>query len=153
MLGSNYPEDLQRVMQGLAWDIQLPPSLSNFFQETGASTSIVGDERRSARLLCRTRCIVIPERSLPTFPRLAIPVAAYLSDISRHGAGFVSTQQYFPEEIVRILLPTFWIRTKVTRGRYLGPKCFQTGVALLSRYDPSPEAFRVTMAEIEPALA
>lgn len=143
MLGKDYPSDLQRSLTTVAWQIELPAAMSGFFQETGTVPSIPGDERRAARLLCRTRCILIPEAPLPALPRQREPMGIYLNDISRYGAGFISPIQFFPEEQVRILLPTFWIRARVMRGRYLGPHCYQIGVQLISRHEPDASAFQL----------
>jgi hypothetical protein len=143
VLGSNYSEVLQSLMQQVRWSIQLPPHMERFFQESGPVATLPGDERRAARLMVRTRCILIPESPLPAFPRSAEPAAVYTSDLSRNGLGFIAPQQYYPEEEIRLILPTMWLRGSIARSRRLGPHCFQIGARLLSKHEPSLEAFSV----------
>ena len=143
MLGIDYSERLQELTQRISWQIQLPEEMSGFFQESGPMSSMQGDERRAARMRVRTRCLALSEVRLHAFPRPALPEGIYTTDISRHGVGFLSNHQYFPEEIVRLLLPAFWLTARVVRARRLGPKCFQVGARLVQRHDPSDEAFQV----------
>jgi hypothetical protein len=128
-------------MRQAVWEIQLPSHMERFFQESGPASSLPGDERRAARLRVRTKCLLVPESPLPAIPRSLEPMGIFTCDISRHGFGFLSPFQFFPEEEVRIILPSMWLRATVARGRRLGPKCFQTGARLISKHEPSPEAF------------
>lgn len=143
MLGSNYKEQFECLMREVAWKIELPATMSRFFQETGLSNGIEDDQRRAARLLIRTKCLVIPESPLPAFPRSEMPVGVYMADISRHGLGFLAAEPFLPEEEIRLILPTFWLRAVVARSRRLGPNCYQVGARLASRHDPSIEAFQL----------
>lgn len=143
MLGSNYKEQLERLMREVAWEIELPVTMGRFFQETGPSNGIKDDERRAARLLVRTKCLVVPELPLPAFPRTETPLGVYMADISRHGLGFLASEPFFPEEEIRLILPTFWLRAVVARSRRMGPKCYQVGARLTSRHDPSNDAFQL----------
>ena len=147
MLGSNYKEQLERLIQGVSWDIKLPASMDRFFQETGPSNSIQGDQRRAARLVVRTKCILIPESPLPAFPRETNPIGVYTSDISRHGVGFIASKAFLPEEEIRLILPTFWLRATIARSYKVGPNCYQIGARLTSRHDPSNDAFSLSIAD------
>jgi hypothetical protein len=153
VLGSNYPEVLQSMMQQVTWTIQLPPHMERFFQESGLVASLPGDERRAARLMIRTRCILLPEAPLPAFPRPGIPAAVYTSDLSRNGIGFLSPYQYYPEEDVRLILPTMWLRGTIARSRRLGPNCFQIGARLISKHDPDMGAFSVLNEQLCASIA
>ena len=147
MLGSNYQELLACVMRDAAWDIQLPATMERFFRETGTASGIQGDERRTARLIVRTKCLLIPELPLPSFPRDSKAEGIYTSDISRQGVGFLASRQFLPEEEVRLILPTFWLRAIISRARRLGPNCYQIGARLVSRHDPTTDAFAILEKE------
>lgn len=144
MLGSNYKEQLERLVQEVSWDIQLPPALERFFQETGPRNAIKDDQRRAARLIVRTKCLLIPDLPLPAFPRDENPIGIYTSDISRHGVGFLASIPFLPEEEVRLILPTFWLKGVIARSMRLGPHCYQIGARLISRHDPSIDAFKTS---------
>lgn len=143
MLGSNYKEQLEFLMQQVAWEIQLPATMDRFFQETGPANSIKDDERVAARLRVRTKCLLLSELPLPAFPRPAEPIGIYMSDISRHGLGFLASESLLPEEEVRLILPTFWLRAIIARTRRLGPNCYEVGARLTSRHDPNLDAFQL----------
>jgi len=82
----------------------------------------------------RTKGLLLPEGQLPAFPREANHIGIYTNDFSRNSFGIVSPIQFWPEEVVRILLPTFWMSGRVVRARYLGPNCFEIGCMLICRY-------------------
>jgi hypothetical protein len=99
----------------------------------------------------RTMAILLHEQSLPTVSRREQPVGVYTKDFSRRGCGFLAAQQMYPEEIVRILLPNFWIRLHIVRARRVGPSCYEMGGELMEQHQPSDGAFDVSM-QAEPAL-
>lgn len=143
MLGNDYKEQLDHLIKQVDWLIELPENQPRFFQESGPTAGVEGDQRRAPRLIIRTRCIMIPELPLPAFPRSLEPQGVYTSDISRHGLGIVAPIQLYPEERIRIILPTFWMQVIVARARRLGDHCCQIGATLVSRHDPSMDAFTV----------
>jgi hypothetical protein len=68
-------------------------------------------------------------------------VGTYTRDFSRWGCGFLTTEQLFPEERVRIVLPTFWVQLLVVRTRRITSKCYESGGKLIRTYEPDPRAF------------
>ena len=107
----------------------------------GALDSVVGDERSNIRMRIRTHAALHYETTLPSVPRGAETVGVYIGDFSRRGCGLISPVQMYPEETVRVVLATFWIRLKVVRSRRVGPSCYEVGGELTQRNQPSPEAF------------
>ena len=143
MLEFNYSERLDSLIHNLDWHIQLPPDWVNFFEESGTCSSMASDERNNSRMRIRTRAVLRWETSLPSVPRGPEPVGVYIKDFSRRGCGLISPIQFYPEETVRILLATFWIRLKVVRVRHVGPSCYEIGLKLIEQNQPGPEAFAV----------
>ncbi|WP_153557056.1 hypothetical protein [Roseimaritima sediminicola] len=141
MLGGDYPQLLARLIARTEWTIQLPEHQVRFFEESGPAPALAADDRRGGRIRVRTRALAILEQTLPAIPRAVEAIGIYTSDFSRTGFGFVTDRQFFPEESVRILLPSFWMRVRVVRSRRLGPGCFENGTLLCERIDPSVEAF------------
>ncbi|EMI15655.1 hypothetical protein RMSM_07420 [Rhodopirellula maiorica SM1] len=128
------------------WDIQLPVELSDYFASNGeASNSFPTDERSNQRISIRTRGLLWSDVALPFCPRPNRPIGIYTRDFSRTGAGFLSSVQFFPEEELRVVLPTFWVRVRVTRVRRLGEACFEIGTILLHKYSPSLDAFEPSL--------
>ncbi|GAA5506257.1 hypothetical protein [Novipirellula caenicola] len=145
MLEVDYSQRLNGLIEQVNWDIQLPVEMSEYFASNGeASNSFPTDERSNQRISIRTRGLLWSEVALPFCPRPSRPIGIYTRDFSRTGAGFLSSLQFFPEEEVRIVLPTFWVRVRVTRVRRLGDACFEIGTILLQKYSPSENAFEPT---------
>jgi len=141
MLEFNYSEQLDSLIQRLDWRIELPPDWVKFFEESGTSASVAGDKRNNSRMCIRTLAVSHYETTLPSIPRAAETLGVYIRDFSRRGCGLISPVQMYPEEIVRIVLATFWIRLKVVRARRVGPACYEIGGELIEQNQPGPEAF------------
>ena len=142
MLEKDYSGRLKKLIEASTWEVNLPESLAEFFAVSGEVTSTFADDQRgNQRIRIRTRGILWPEVTLPFCPRNPVTAGIYTQDLSRSGAGFLSSFELYPEEEVRIVLPTFWIRVKISRVRRLGEKCFETGAVLLKKHPPSPNAF------------
>ncbi len=142
MLEVDYSQRLNSLIEQVQWDIQMPDELSRYFASNGeASASFPNDERSNQRISIRTRSLAWSEVSLPFRLRASDPIGIYTRDFSRTGAGFLASIQFYPEEELRIVLPTFWVRVRITRVRRINEQCYETGATLLRKYDPSAEAF------------
>ena len=148
MLDIDYPTQYGDLIRSVHWDIELPLEWKDYFEERGEVSSYVQDDRLSQRLKVRTHGIAWFESSLPFRPRSADPIGIYTRDFSRNGTGFLSEFEIFPEECLRIVLPTFWCRLQIRRSRRITSKCYEVGAALVSRHDPSMEAFQSTCSVI-----
>ncbi len=105
--------------------------------------SIPNDQRAAKRNKVRTIGVLFIESPLLTIPRERVFHGIYTKDFSRKGCGFLTDFELFPEERVRIVLPTFWIRLQVVRTRKVGPFCYESGGELIANYPPSADAFLV----------
>ncbi len=143
MLEIDYSTQLGQLIQSIDWDIELPVEWSDYFEERGEIASYADDERHNQRLKIRTHGVLWFDRSLPFQPRGQEPVGIYTRDFSRQGAGFLMPYEVYPEEEVRIALPTFWVQLHVVRARRITSKCYEIGAMLLQRHDPSPDAFQI----------
>ena len=146
MLEVDYSQRLNDLFAQVQWDIQLPDELSDYFANNGeASMSFPTDERSNQRISIRTRALLWSEVALPFRPRNSAPHGIYTRDFSRTGSGFLSAIEFFPEEELRVILPTFWVRLRVARVRRLGNCCYEVGTTLLQKYAPSDEAFEPSL--------
>lgn len=143
MLEEHYSSHFHELARSLDWDIELPVEWADYFEDRGEIASLENDERHNQRLKVRTHGVLWFDRSLPFCPRTRDPVGVYTRDFSKNGMGFLSPLQIFPEEQVRILLPTFWLQLNVIRTRRITSKCYEVGARLIWRHDPSEDAFVV----------
>lgn len=144
MLEIDYSTQFGEMIQQMAWDIELPIEWKDYFDQRGEVTSFAEDERNNKRLKIRTHGVMWFDHTLPAHPRAESAVGIYTRDFSRQGSGFLSPFEIYPEEKVRVLLPTFWVQLKVVRARRITSKCYEIGSFLLSRHDASAEAFPVS---------
>jgi len=106
------------------WDltthkVQLPESTANEFLEANGPTPAYYDDHRAfLRFRLRTKAVL---------KRGDESLGAYLTDISRKGAGFLSPVQLMPKEIVQLTLATRKVRVEVTRCRRIEKDCFECG--------------------------
>ena len=143
MLEIDYSTQLGELIQSIDWNIELPVEWSDYFDQRGEIASYAEDERNNQRLKIRTHGVLWFEGSLPFRKRPTDPIGTYTRDFSRHGAGFLSPFEVYPEERVRIALPTFWVQLHVVRARRITSKCYEVGATLIQRNDPGPEAFEI----------
>ena len=129
------------MIKSLDWKIQLPSLWSSFFKESGESAVLASDQRQSRRVNVRSLAVMRSEKVLKIVPRTREAVGVYSKDFSKRGCGFICPFQLFPEEIVLIVLPTFWIRLHVVRARRIGAFCYEVGGELLEQHKPDMQAF------------
>jgi hypothetical protein len=143
VLEIDYSTQLGELIQSVDWNIELPVEWSDYFEERGEIASYADDERHNQRLKIRTHGVLWFDRWLPFRPRTSDPVGIYTRDFSRQGAGFLMPFEVYPEEQVRMALPTFWVQLHVVRARRITSKCYEIGATLIQRHDPGPGAFEI----------
>lgn len=141
MLEIDYPKRYGELIQAVNWDIELPVEWSDYFEERGEVSSFAEDQRNNQRLKVRTHGLLWFTQSLPFLSRDEAPLGIYTRDFSRQGCGFLAPFEMYPEESVKVILPTFWVQLKVVRARRITSKCYEIGTALLQRNDPEMAAF------------
>ena len=141
MLAVDYQTKLEQLLHSLSWKIEIPDEWSDYFEDTGRPAFFADDQRHNQRLKIRTCGVMWFEKSIPIRPRAKEPVGIYTRDFSRQGTGFLSPSENYPEEQVRIVLPTFWVQVRVARTRRINSNCYEVGAILLLQHDPDAKAF------------
>jgi hypothetical protein len=143
VLAQDYTKRLEEVIHQVPWDIELPTEWQDFFAERGEVPSFADDDRSNQRLKVRIHGVMWIESTLHFCKRSAAPSGIYTRDFSRQGAGLLCSFELFPEEVIRLALPTFWVQMRVVRTRRLTSKCYEIGTLLVARHDPNMDAFNV----------
>lgn len=141
MLDEDYSKQLDAIKQSIPWSIQLPESMSRFFEYSGECAISHNEERRFMRIRARMHAIGFFDLTISSVDRDRVPFGVYTADFSRTGCSFISHFQLFPTEEVRLILPKFWLQLQVVRCRKLGDNCFENGAVLISRNPASEKAF------------
>ncbi len=141
MLEDDYSTRFAELIESIGFDIELPIEWSDYFEQRGEVASFVEDQRTNQRLMIRTHGLMWFDQSLPFLSREDRVFGVYTRDFSRLGCGFLTPFELYPEERVRIILPTFWVQLHVVRARRITSKCYEIGASLLHRNDPHMRAF------------
>ncbi|MEO9594397.1 PilZ domain-containing protein [Rhodopirellula bahusiensis] len=141
MLDFDYPECYAEVVRATNWEIDLPEDWEDFFLETGVAPMNYRDQRQTQRRIVRTCGLLYFEKSLPSLSRDLNPLGIYTRDFSKSACRIISPIELFPEEEVRLILPTFWLQLRVVRVSRHRSNCFEIGMRLLNRNSPSRDAF------------
>lgn len=146
MLDVDYQTRLGQLIQATDWKIELPAEWHDFFEERGPISSHSLDKRRHQRMRVRAAGLLWFDEPLPAFPRPAGPIGIYTRDLSRQGLGIVAPLQLYPEEKIRVLLPTFWVELRAVRSRRITATCYVVEAQLIAHHEPSASAFDVPPA-------
>jgi len=141
MLEVDYSTRFAELIESLDWSIELPIEWKDYFEHRGEVPSFAGDERQNQRLKVRTHGLMWFDDSLPFCPRTSDPIGVYTRDFSRHGAGLLTHFELYPEELIRVALPTFWVRLRIVRTRRITSRCYEIGASLIERHDATLDVF------------
>jgi len=143
MLDFDYPQYYAEVVRSTTWSIELPEYWSEFFEQTGIVAGKSVERREKQRRIVRTCGLLYIDAPLPAIPREPGPIGVYTRDFSNDACGIVSPIELYPDEEVRLVLPTFWLQLRVVRTHRKTSTCYEVGLELLRRHDPSRSAFIV----------
>ena len=142
MLEEHYSTQFHELIRSIDWEIELPIEWTGYFDDRGEIASYADDERNNQRLKVRTHGVLWLRPSPYPFALAAkLPWASTHETSPRMAWDSWRRSQIYPEEQVRILLPTFWVQLEVVRARRITSKCYELGAKLIRRHDPSPDAF------------
>jgi hypothetical protein len=141
MLEECYTEQFRNLINAVAWDLELPREWSDYFQDGDSFAYVPEDVRSNQRLKVRLRGLLWFERALHFCPRSPEPIGVYTRDFSRNSAGFLAPIEIFPEEQVRLVLPTLWMQLHVVRVQRKSSKCYEIGAKLIRQHETSADAF------------
>jgi len=141
MLDFDYSKHFADIVQTISWDIKLPEDWSDFFEQSGVAPQIGPERRGNQRRLVRVRGLMCFDQPLPSIEREQRLFGVYTKDFSKKSCGLVSPIELYPEEEVRLILPTFRLKLRVAAARRRSQNCYEIGLILLNRFDPDRSAF------------
>ncbi len=121
------------IVTSLTCDIELPVDWEERQRSIGLSADN-SDQYGYVRHACHANAALRSRKTFPAICRSEIWSRVLLRNISRCGAGFIHSEQLFPDEEALIVLPNGSQRIlQVKRCRRLGPKCFEVGCKFTDR--------------------
>ncbi len=141
MLGIDYTDQFNELVESVPWTIDLPDTWENFFSERGECQAYAGDGRKHRRMKARSYGIMWIQEPFHAIKRPTAAIGMYTKDFSQRGCGMISPIEIYPGEVLRIVLPTFWLTLRVMRCCRVQSQCFEVGGVLIRQSAPSEDAF------------
>lgn len=146
MLEHDVREDtqLEDLVENLCCEIMLPSSKADFFDSEDSHPVIADDKRRFKRRRFHSLAALEYRQSLHALHREPGWQRVYTKDISRGGLAFLHSEQLFPLEQMRILLPTRTTEPlfkdsqqcliEVTRCHRWGAQCYEVAARFVNKF-------------------
>ena len=136
--------ELADIVSQLRCEIELPPSMEDFFDADGILPTTADERRRFARMDVRTFGALQYRQTFPCLARTPSWYRVYTKDLSRGGLCFLHSEQLYPLEQMHMILPSESVQTviprcnrvivEIRRVRRLGPQCYETGACFVSDF-------------------
>jgi hypothetical protein len=120
----------RQLIERIPCRVEVPPDLAELFEGEGYVSSYADEFRANFRYRAVRRAVLQFCGNLPAFPRGGGMFGAIVQDFSRRGMGLLYHEQLYPDERVRVLLPSVSVDGAVARCRRCGPGCFAVGLQL-----------------------
>lgn len=120
----------RQLIERIPCRVRVPDDWQRSLEAEGCAASQANEFRAGMRYRVVRRAVVQLYGSLPAFPRPEGYTGAIVQDFSRHGMGVLYHEQLFPEERLRVLLPSISVEATVIRCRRVAQSCYQLGLVL-----------------------
>ena len=135
---------LDGLVRHLRCEITIPPCLSGFFEKKESHVVVADEKRRYKRWNFRNFGGMECRQSLKGLKRMSSWHRIYIKDISIEGLAFLHSEQLFPLEQMRIILPKKTIEqifisrnnniVEVMRCHKWGEQCYEIGAQFVDEF-------------------
>jgi hypothetical protein len=120
----------QQLIARAPCKVRLPPDVAKLLGAGSQAVAQTNNSRAGVRYKALRRAAVQLQGGLPAFPCDGSLVGTIVQDFSRESMGILYHEQLFPEERLRLWMPSLSLEAKVIRCRRRGPQCYEIGLAL-----------------------
>ncbi len=132
MLDEHRSPTFNQIIESLSMRIQLTDGLrATLSSERGVTHPNLFEMRCSARFRCCGRGVVSLSPDSFQMPGQDPQSVVIVRDLSRKGIGLITHQQFYPEQLLGLLLENATVEARVARVRRAGPSCFEVGLVIL----------------------
>ena len=132
MLVEHRSPTFEQVSESLSMLIQLTDGLRlTLDSERGPTKTNLFELRNSSRFRCCGKCVATLYPDSFQMAGQAPKSLAIVRDISRKGIGLIAHQQWYPEQMLNLLLENATVEARVARVRRAGPCCFEVGLIVV----------------------
>lgn len=131
MLRTNSEPTFAELLDKHPLTFRIPDEVMQELGQRGELPRWNGAINVATRFRCFSPVIVECLFTLPVL-KLSQPTSrCILRDISQSGMSFLSRQQYYPDQILKLTLPVAIAKVRVARCRFIDSDCFEIGVRTL----------------------
>ena len=132
MLVEHRSPTFEQLIESLSMRVQLTGGLREMLNsERGPTCTNPFEMRGNSRFRCFGKCAVNLSPESFRMPGQESPSLAIVRDISRNGIGLIAHQQWYPEQLMQVLLENANMDVRVARARRAGPSCFEVGLFIV----------------------
>ncbi len=136
MLVEHRSPTFEQLVEALTMRIQLTDVLrETLSSERGPTSTNLFELRSTSRFRCNGKCVVTLALDSYRMPGQESQSLAIIRDISRKGIGLIAHQQFYPEQLLDLLLESARVEARVARVRRAGPFCFEVGLIIV-KHEP-----------------
>lgn len=140
MLVEHRSPTFEQLTESLSMLVQLTDKLREILSsEPGTTNRCLSEARSAPRFRCCGKCIITISPDSYRMSGQESQSLGIVRDVSRKGFGIVAHQQWYPEQLVELLLENATVQTRVARARRAGPFCFEIGLIIV-KYELHPDA-------------
>ncbi len=132
MLVEHRSPTIEQISESLCMLVQLTDGLRlTLDSERGPTKTNLFELRGTARFRCCGKCVATLSPDSFQLPGQAPKSLAIVRDVSRKGIGLIAHQQWYPEQMLNLLLENATVEARVARARRAGPFCFEIGLTIV----------------------
>ena len=132
MLGTKNEPNFSELINEHPLSLAIPPQVQLELRQRGPISTCDKDVRVAPRFRCKGPAILEWIESPSGLPLQFPTTQVIVRNLSRTGFSVLADRQWYPEQIVKIYLPTAITTAKVVRARRLGSRCYDIGFRILT---------------------
>ena len=132
MLATKNESNFNELINEHPLSLAIPPHVQLELRQRGPISTCDGDVRVAPRFRCKGPAVLEWIESPSGLPLQFPTTQVIVRNLSRTGFSVLADRQWFPEQVVKIHLPSAVVLAKVVRARRLGSRCYDIGFRIVN---------------------
>jgi hypothetical protein len=132
MLATKNEPNFDELINEYPLSLAIPPQVQLELRQRGPISTCDKDVRVAPRFRCKGPAVLEWIESPSGLPLQFPTTQVIVKNLSRTGLSVLADRQWFPEQVVKIHLPSAVVLAKVVRARRLGSRCFDIGFRIVN---------------------
>ncbi len=132
MFGTKNEPNFSELITAHPLSLAIPPQVQLELRQRGPISTCDEDVRVAPRFRCKGPAVLEWIESPSGLPLQFPTTQVIVRNLSRTGFSVLADRQWFPEQMVKIYLPSAVVLAKVVRARRLGSRCYDIGFRIVN---------------------